>query len=265
MAVEQIHQENISAQQVEANSIRTDAANKLRSEYGLNPIANPVGQGTEAGQQLPGLGSMMGNVMNNGMSGVSQESHNGIKEFFGSILGRVVLAVAGFFMSKLLGGTNISGLLVGGLGVAVSPLLGNLFGSFSSRSDMTQQGMNILNDYDMKERVAENRERQQSIVNGRQIDDRTTEKQVAKEKTNAELMNIVREKGIDGIQVYFGADEKRLNEFLTRNNLNEVARNEAKVRMEGGDWLKATRDALASNTNNVSANINEGLKKHCNN
>ena len=73
-------------------------------------------------------------------------------------------------------------------------------------------------------------------------------------------MNIVREKGIDGIQVYFGADEKRLNEFLTRNNLNEVARNEAKVRMEGGDWLKATRDALASNTNNVSANINEGLK-----
>ena len=106
----------------------------------------------------------------------------------------------------------------------------------------------------MKERVAENRERQQSIVNGRQIDDRTTEKQVAKEKTNAELMNIVREKGIDGIQVYFGADEKRLNEFLTRNN--------AKVRMEGGDWLKATRDALASNTNNVSANINEGLKKH---
>lgn len=262
MAVEQIHQENISAQQVEANSIRTDAANKLRSEYGLNPIANPVGQGTEAGQQLPGLGSMMGNVMNNGMSGVSQESHNGIKEFFGSILGRVVLAVAGFFMSKLLGGTNISGLLVGGLGVAVSPLLGNLFGSFSSRSDMTQQGMNILNDYDMKERVAENRERQQSIVNGRQIDDRTTEKQVAKEKTNAELMNIVREKGIDGIQVYFGADEKRLNEFLTRNNLNEVARNEAKVRMEGGNWLKATRDALASNTNNVSANINEGLKKH---
>ena len=258
MAVEQIHQENISAQQVEANSIRTDAANKLRSEYGLNP----VGQGAEAGQQLPGLGSMMGNVMNNGMSGVSQESHNGIKEFFGSILGRVVLAVAGFFMSKLLGGTNISGLLVGGLGVAVSPLLGNLFGSFSSRSDMTQQGMNILNDYDMKERVAENRERQQSIVNGRQIDDRTTEKQVAKEKTNAELMNIVREKGIDGIQVYFGADEKRLNEFLTRNNLNEVARNEAKVRMEGGDWLKATRDALASNPNNVSANINEGLKKH---
>ena len=75
-------------------------------------------------------------------------------------------------------------------------------------------------------------------------------------------MNIVREKGIDGIQVYFGADEKRLNEFLTRNNLNEVARNEAKVRMEGDDWLKATRDALASNTNNVSANINEGLKKH---
>lgn len=241
MAVEQIHQENMSAQQVEANSIRTDAANKLRSEYGLNPIANPVG---------------------NGMSGVSQESHNGKKEFFGSILGRVVLAVAGFFMSKFLGGTNISGLLAGGLAVAVSPLLGNLLGSFSSRSDMTQQGMNMLNDYDMKERTAENRERQQSMVNGRQIDDRTTEKQVAKEKTNAELMNIVREKGIDGIQVYFGADEKRLNEFLTRNNLNEVARNEAKVRMEGGDWLKATRDALASNTNNVSANINEGLKKH---
>ena len=50
MAVEQIHQENISAQQVEANSIRTDAANKLRSEYGLNPIANPVGQGTEASE-----------------------------------------------------------------------------------------------------------------------------------------------------------------------------------------------------------------------
>ena len=37
----------------------------------------------------------------------------------------------------------------------------------------------------------------------------------------------------------------------------------SRYRMRGiENWLKATRDALASNTNNVSANINEGLKKH---
>lgn len=266
MAVDKIHQDNAKLQQAQADYAKAQAANKLRSKYGMGALDT---SGMVNNPSVGGLNGAIGtDVSADSSRGISTQGHNAFGDFFSSGLGRVAMAVIGLLLTKMLGGSSVTGLLTGGAGALLSPVLGNLFNGFSSRSVMAQQGIDQLNDLNRREQLAEARERshamvterQQSMTDNRGIQDSATEKQ-ARELTNTELMNVVREKGIDGVHAYFGADEKKFNEFLSRNNLNEVARNESRIRLEGGDWLKATRDFLVS----AGASMNtpgEGVNRH---
>ncbi len=262
MAVDKIHQDNAELQQAQADYAKTQAANKLRSKYGMGALD------TSGMVSNPSVGSIGTDVSVDSSRGISTQGHNAFGNFFSSGLGRVAMAVIGLLLTKMLGGSSVTGLLTGGAGALLSPILGNFFNGFSCRSVMAQQGIDQLNDLNRREQLAEAREhframateRQQSMTDDRGIQDSVTEKQ-ARELTNTELMNVVREKGIDGVHAYFGSDEMKFNEFLSRNNLNEVARNESRIRLEGGDWLKATRDFLVS----ASASMNtpgEGMNRH---
>ena len=101
-----------------------------------------------------------------------------------------------------------------------------------------------------QEQAEQNRIRSQAVSNQREV---TTERVINSEQerssqtqqlSDKELLMVVKEKGINGVHEYFGNDDRQMNDFLTRNNLVEIARNESRIRLEGGDWLKATRDAL---------------------
>lgn len=250
MAVDQIHQNNNDQMQAQADREKVQAANKLRQQYGIDPLQ---GKSAGADMSIGGLAGAMAGQATEGNNLGQSGTQNSIGGFMNSPLGRILMAVAGFFLTKLLGGGNITGLLIGGVGGMLSPVLGNLFNGFGNHSNMAQQGIEQLQAYDRQQQLSEARslsqgqsmDRQQEMRNDRGIEDRSVEQQGIREMSNLELMNVVREKGIDGVHAYFGADEKKFNEFITRNNLNEVACNESKVRLEGGDWLKATREGLA--------------------
>lgn len=236
MAVDQIHENNKNWMQAQADAEKVQVANRLRSQYGISSLDG----------QIPGTGVGM-----NGDIARQSASQNGIGNFMGSWMGRILMVVVGALLGKLMGGSNLAGLLAGGAGGLLSPVIGQLINGFGSNSSMAQQGIEQLEDRRRQEalqaQAMENsHERQQIMSNDRGIGDRPVEQGGAQSLTNVELISMVREKGIDGIHNYFGADEKRYNEFLTRNGLNEIARNESKVRLEGGDWLKATRESLAA-------------------
>lgn len=266
MAVEQIHEDNNARLQAAADYQKQQAANELRSKYNMAPLQGQAA-GMAAGAAAGGIGgSLSGLAGSASTESLSQgKALGGFGDFLGSPLGRVLLAVMGFFITKLLGGNMATGLIAGGAGGLLSPVLGNIVNGFSSQSGMAQQGIDQLSAYERQQQAeaqrAQAQARQQDMVNGRGIEDGRTEQQGTREASNAELMGIVREKGIDGVHAYFGADEKRFNEFLSRNNLNEIAHNESRIRLEGGDWLKATRDQLAA-LGNTPGQTTEGVSKH---
>lgn len=267
MAVDRIHLENLEQMQAKADNEKATAANKLRSKYGMNPLdtANPAnGIASDANVGMT-TGNSLDRMPVNPQAG-NTIGQGGAGNFMSSVLGRVLMVAVGFLLTKLVGGSNLAGLVAGGAGGLLSPVVGKLINSFGSRSDMAQQGIEQLEAYDRRSKHEGSRsqsqelgaERQQGMRNERGIEDRPIGQTGNRELTNAELMSVVREKGIDGVHAYFGADEKKFNDFLNRNNLNELACNEARIRLEGGDWLKATRDGLsAMNAGTASLGVAE--------
>lgn len=256
IAIDSLHREGLEGKKMDEQDVVYQKAKSNAEKYNI-PMPESMQAETQAGESVSMTDTpVQEKTVTNGQQYSNMQGFgigDMINKLMSSWFGRILMIGVGYFLTKALGGSGLSSILVGGVGGLLSPVIGGFFGQNNTRSTMAQQGIDQLEGLKLREKqeqAEQNRIRSQAESNQREV---TTERVINSEQerssqtqqlSDKELLMVVKEKGINGVHEYFGNDDRQMNDFLTRNNLVEIARNESRIRLEGGDWLKATRDAL---------------------
>ncbi|MGM9795975.1 MAG: hypothetical protein ACI3ZY_00060 [Parabacteroides sp.] len=193
-----------------------------------------------------------------------QQRKTGIGGFFSSTIGMVLMMLAFFFIAKKAGLSGLWAGVVAGGGGLLLPQLGNLLsGAFSQgATGGVAAAPSVLQQAEQHYAMQQRQGQQIEMANQRNIQDGMAE-QTTLHYNDQELMGVVKEQGFAGLRTYLGNNEQLFNTFVTQHNLTELAKSEAAIRLNNGDWLKATQSALNSRDNLAMAegkSVNNGLK-----